>query len=77
MKLCAKFHASRCNGTYKSDNGIVSWLLSKGGTFCVLYRVASQLEIDRYKIKLLKDLGPHIPAPETRTNLCSFAQRFM
>ena len=24
-----------------------------------------------------EDLGPHIPAPETRTNLCSFAKRFM
>ena len=24
-----------------------------------------------------EDLGPHTPAPETRTNFCSFAKRFI
>ena len=29
------------------------------------------------KARKEEDLGPHIPAPETRTDLCSYAKRIL
>ena len=36
-----------------------------------------QKETPFQETRMEEDLDPHMPATETRTNLCSFAQRFM